>query len=208
MKIQSQYEKMRTEFEVKFCEYSEAPASRKRSVSDSGKYELVQSEYSNGLNSWGYSRGRVINLESGIEIYDVKRNFGRFWHTWVSHENGNEYLLCGEDYQGYLVINLTEGKINTHFPKEGYSGGGFCWANVLASPDRKTLAVEGCFWACPYELVLYDFSDPDTLPLPELKRVQGHEQSIGWKSNAIYTAIVDPEENGENKEIDITVEKK
>ena len=27
----------------------------------------------------------------------MKRNIGHFWHTWVEHPNGNEYLLFGEE---------------------------------------------------------------------------------------------------------------
>ena len=203
--MEPEYEKMRTEFEDKFREYIEVPESRKSFVSESGKYELVQSSYSRGAKFWDYSRGTIINKETGNKIYDVKRNLGYFWHLWVSHGNGNEYLLCGEDYQGYLVINLTKEIVNVHFPKEGYSGRGFCWANVIPSPDRKTLAVEGCYWASTYELVLFEFNNPDTLPLKELRRVQGHEQSIGWKSNKIFTAVLDPEENGEAKEIDVEI---
>jgi hypothetical protein len=74
----------------------------------------------------------------------VKRNFGHFWHSWIEHADGNEYLLCGEDYQGYSVINLTAGRCTAYFPEEGYKGRGFCWTAAFPSPDRRVLAVDGC----------------------------------------------------------------
>jgi hypothetical protein len=36
---------------------------------------------------------------------------------------------------------------------------GFAGLGVKPSPDCNTLAVEGCFWACETELVLFDFSN-------------------------------------------------
>lgn len=35
------------------------------------------------------------------------------------------------------------------------------------------LIVDGCYWACPYELVAFDFSKPMDLPYPELHRWAG-----------------------------------
>ena len=136
----------------------------------SGKYQLVIDYYSTTEGSWSYSRGRVKEVSNEEVIADIKRNYPRFWHTWAEHPNGNEYLLCGEDYQGYTVINLTEKKEQIYLPKQARKGWGFCWVSVEYLPDEVQLRVEGCYWACPYEVVVYDFSNPDRLPLPELER--------------------------------------
>jgi hypothetical protein len=76
--------------------------SGKTVVSPSGHYELEIYRYSTGPKSWNYSRGVVRRLSDNKVIADVKRNYGHFWHAWVEHADGNEYLLCGEDYQGFL----------------------------------------------------------------------------------------------------------
>ena len=155
-------------------------------VSPSGKFMLRTEVYSKSENTWSYSRGIVTLVESNEVIADVKRNYGMFWHEWCEHPNGFEYLLCGEDYQGYTVINLDERSIKSFFPESAYDGHGFCWAKVYASPGGNILAVDGCYWACPYELVLYDFTEPDILPLRELSRTEDLMESEGWLNESTF----------------------
>lgn len=114
-----------------------------------------------------------------ILLDDVRRNYGLFWFAWVTRD-GLDYLLCGEDYQGYNVIDLAGGRNVLTFPEAAYKGGGFCWTAVHPSPSGRTLAVEGCYWACPYELVFYDLPEPTRSPLPELGRVQDLYDIKGW----------------------------
>src|SRR5262249_37605987 len=139
-----------------------------------------------GPNTWNVSRGIVVRTHDGQAIADVKRNYGSFWYGWVHHPNGDDYLLCGEDYQGYSVINLTTGKSNVYFPDTGCGGSGFCWTAVYPSPDCLMLAVEGCYWACPYEVVFYDFRHPERLPLPELGRIDNLDTCQGWSDNETF----------------------
>jgi hypothetical protein len=84
------------------------------------------------------------------------------------------------------LINLTTSMSNVYFPDVGYKGVGFCWAAVYVSPDRLMLAVDGCYWACPYEVVFYDFRHPEQLPLPELARVGSLEACQGWIDNETF----------------------
>ena len=125
----------------------------------------------------------VRRAADGKIIADVKRNFGHFWHTWVEHPNGNEYMLCGEDYQGYSLVNLTREICRVYFPEEGYLGFGFCWTAAHPSPDKMVLAVVGCVWAGPYEVIFYDFRTPDQLPYTELGRVSHLAGCEGWLDN-------------------------
>lgn len=174
------YREHRAHIEEGFSpEYLEQ-TERETEVSPSGKYRLTVDGYSRGPNSWGYSRGTVVNLDSGKVIADIKRNLAMFWHTWIQHANGQEYLLCGEDYQGQSVVNLGQKSTNHYFPDSGYAGGGFCWAAAWPNQDSTILAVEGCFWACPYEVVFYDLSQPDTLPYRELLRIDEPDSIEGW----------------------------
>ena len=138
-----------------------------------------------------YSRGIITRISDASEIADVKRNAGTFWHNWLSHSNGSDYLLCGEDYQGYTIVNLTNSKTRNHFPAEALKGNGFCWANVIPSPDTLLLAVEGCIWAHPYDLVFYDFANPDVLPLKEIGRIKDYRQADGWLDNDTFTCTKD-----------------
>ncbi|HEX2476789.1 MAG TPA: hypothetical protein VHK01_18695 [Lacipirellulaceae bacterium] len=161
--------------------------------SASGNYRLEVCSYSTRPNAWGYTRGIATRVADGQVVADVKRNYSHFWHTWVEHPNGNEYLLCGEDYQGYCVINLTKAKYHVYFPEAGHQGWGFCWTAAYPSPDRLTLAVDGCYWACPYELVFYDFRNPDQLPLPELGRIENLVDCEGWVDDDTFVVKRDVE---------------
>jgi len=149
-------------------------------ISPSGGFQLTISHYSSGPKTWGYSRGVVTRLSDREVVADIRRNFDHFWHAWVQHPNGSEYLLCGEDYQGYSVVNLTSTAKHDYFSEEGHRGVGFCWVAVHPSPNGLTLAVDGCVWAAPYELVFYDFTIPDQLPLPVLARFASLGSVQGW----------------------------
>jgi hypothetical protein len=180
------YQEHRAEFEAKFAEYSIVEDSLEVHHSPSGKYTLEVQKYSKGEGIWAYSRGLVKRNSDRFLVADVKRNYGAFWHAWVLHPNGHEYLLCGEDYQGYNIICLDTGENLFHYPEDAFEGTGFCWATVHPSPDGLTLAVEGCYWACPYELVFYDFSDPSTIPLLELTRIEEYFDVTGWDGNTTF----------------------
>ena len=48
------------------------------------------------------------------------------------------------------------------------------------------MAVEGCIWAAPYDLVFYDFSEPLNLPFPEVGRINEIGKVIGWESETVF----------------------
>ena len=79
------------------------------------------------------------------------------------------FRSIGEDYQGYSIINLVNQRLNIYFPDEGYKGFGFCWSNIVGIYNNK-LIVEGCYWACPYECVVYNITNIEQLPLQEIAR--------------------------------------
>jgi predicted protein tyrosine phosphatase len=170
--------------------------SEKRVESPSGKYFLSTSVWSGDDGGWHYSRGLVGRIDDGSIVADIQRNHAMFWHSWVVQGEG-EYLLCGEDYQGYNVIDLGSGRNVFTFPPEAFEGRGFCWTAVKPSPDRKTLAVEGCYWACETELVLFDFSNPMASPLPEKRRIEHLKTLGGWLNDEEIEFTVYPAEDYE-----------
>jgi hypothetical protein len=193
------YEQLRQEVLLRFDGLTVDAISEKIFVSPSRKFSLQTSIWTGSDSRWDYSRGIVRRLDSQEIIADIKRNHALFWHSWVL-QGDNEYLLCGEDYQGYNVIALNGvncGRNMFTFPPEAVDGRGFCWTAVKASPDGKTLAVDGCYWACESELVLVDFSNPLQSPLPEKAR-HVHLKSLGnWIDNEQIEFTVYPPEDYE-----------
>jgi hypothetical protein len=182
--MDSRYSELRKEFEEVFSTYLLIKDSHEEFISPSGLYKLQILTYeAPEKRTWNCSRGIVTRQSDGKVIAAVKRNYGIFWHAWAEHPNGHEYLLCGEDYQGYSIVNLNLESYQVYFPEEAYEGQGFCWTAVYPSPDRLVLAVEGCYWACPYDVVFYDFQTPDKLPYKELDRISEISSVEGWIDN-------------------------
>jgi len=127
-------------------------------ASPSGKYSLEITEYGSP-KGWNCSRGVV---KSGVSVVAVvNRNYGIFPFAWAEqHPNGHDYLICGEDYMGQTVIELDTGERRDHVSE----GEGFCWASYSVSPNRRFVAVHGCYWACPYQTVIFDITEPLALP--------------------------------------------
>lgn len=156
--------------------------------SPSGRYLLRVTTYKTKEGCWNYSRGEVFDGEKLVA--DVKLNYHDFPFAWAEqHPNGHDYLLACEDYQGYSVVELDTGRREDLLPNAELkgvalmgNGFGFCWVRISPSPDKKVLAVDGCYWACPYEVVLFDFREPMKLPLPELERWDDVEEFDAWKT--------------------------
>lgn len=120
--------------------------------SPSGKYTLTVYTHPQGGNFWSYTRGVV---SGGCDV-TICRNYSSFPYLFVEgHPDGNDYLVCGRDYQSQTVVNL-----NTGETKDYATPPNFCWAAYTASPSKRTLAVEGCYWGGPYEVIMVDFSQP------------------------------------------------
>lgn len=180
------YAERRKELEALFDAKNRIEDTANTIDSPCGNYRLEICRYATGPNTWKVSRGIVTRMHDRQLIADVKRNFDHFWYSWVQHPNGNDYLLCGEDYQGYSVINLTTGKSTVYFPDAGVKGFGFCWVAAYPSPDGLMLAVDGCYWACPYDVVFFDFRNPEQLPLPEINRIDSLDDCEGWLDNDTF----------------------
>lgn len=187
--MNDRYRQQRVEIESLFREATPDPSTRVTSLSPSECYQIEVVECAIRGESWLYSRGTVVRLADGAVIADIKRNYSQFWSTWVQHANGSEYLLCGEDYQGQTVVNLNTQVTHSYFPEEGYSGAGFCWTAAYPSPNSQLLAVDGCYWGCPYELVVFDFSNPDQLPYPEIARLPALWEWKGWIDSESFEYI-------------------
>lgn len=141
-----------------------------------GRYRLELTTHANG--GWDYTKGRVYR--DGELLDEVHRNIYDFPFAWVeNHPNGHDYLIAGENYQGQTVLELDTGRRKEHLPDDAAQGFGFCWAAYTVSPSKTTLAVSGCYWACPYEVAFVDFTDP-MVRLPVLQRIDTADSVLTW----------------------------
>jgi hypothetical protein len=150
--------------------------------SPSKKYQIKIEHYKTGEHTWDYTKG-IVKKSDGTIINKIYRNYHVFWYCWVEeHQDGHDYLLCGEDYQGQTIIQLDTGLRKDTMSKNHEKGFGFCWAACAASPNKTLLAVDGCVWAGPYEVVIYDFSKPME-EIKELKAYEACEEFCEWVDN-------------------------
>jgi len=158
---EERYLVQRGDTESYFTEENRSEREPLEEASPSGRYRLVVTPYQTTKGSWNYSRGEVFRTSDGEKVADVKRNYGSFWYVWIEdHADGHDYLACGEDYQGQTFCQLDTGEVRSFLPDEAFEGFGFCWASARLLSDGKTLLVNGCYWAEPYEFRLYDVSSP------------------------------------------------
>jgi len=122
-------------------------------VSPSNKYKLLIRSYTTGKGTWSVTRGTIYRVSDNKEICDIKRNYSGFHHSFVT-KNGQEYIITGRSYMGQTIVNLDTGE------EWNSKDGKFCWISAELSPDGNTLLVYGCYWACPSDYKVFDFTDP------------------------------------------------
>lgn len=149
-------------------------------LSPSGRYRLVIRSYDQGSGCWRYTRGTVYRVSDGELVCDIKRNYSTFHHSIVT-KNGEEWLITGRKYMGQTLVNLDTAQ------EYESNEGGFCWSSHTLSPDGNTLIVDGCFWAAPYEIKLFDFTDPskgwEEVPITTLAEYEKHgddPETVAW----------------------------
>jgi len=176
-----------------FSRWRRIPGSQKVEFSPDNKYTLIIDRYWTGPGSWEYTKGTVKNTATGKVITEVHRNYHTFWSSWVlGHKDGHDYLLCGEDYQGQTVIRLDTGERKDYLSEHANKGWGFCWVDAKLSPDGSKLAAYGCYWACPWEVKVVDFTKPlESLELLGFSDCNDNiDDLVSWNDDGTITVKV------------------
>ena len=91
----------------------------------------------------------------------------------IHHADGYTYFVFDEDLYGYSVLNLDSLQCMHFIPAESYGTypdefkETFIWCGCFYNPENNLLAVDGCFWACPGDVIVLDFKDPMTAVEPK-----------------------------------------
>ena len=86
----------------------------------------------------------------------------------IRHADGKRYLVFRFDLYGYGVLELESLRDIRYFPSPSFPidredfKETFIWTGVDYDSHSNLLAVSGCYWACPYSVIVLDFSDPMT----------------------------------------------
>ncbi len=153
--------------------------------SESGNYFIKVNNYiqSDKKRNWTVSKIKIY--KSGNSNYEFEfisdSEDTIYTHTWVE-KDGIEYLFYPEA-KGAQSVYDTKSKNFFSFYNNNED---FIWVSIYPSPKGDKIAVEGCYWACPYELRIYDISNIQKLPYPVIY----HDADFGegcvvefWKDN-------------------------
>lgn len=179
----NEIERVRDEIKKYFDANQFIENSQKIFVSRNEKFRLETSNYHQAKNdvNWDVTKVEIFDNQSNETLFEFFSSDGGFFHSWLETKDV-EYLICAEDlFGGQTIIDLTNKKMSSFSENQD----GFIWTEFHLSPDGKTLAIIGCFWACPFVIKLYDFRNPLELPLREIKEVEliGTEKIVGWLDN-------------------------
>jgi hypothetical protein len=170
-------DKVRNSLKEHFKEVTIDEKSKETVFSPSRKYRV--DTFINGC----YTFVKIYNEILNERIFEFIVNEDTLRHSWAI-TNEIEYLICAEDiYGGQTIIDLTNKKIEGYSPQVE----GFIWTDFFLSPDGTKLATIGCFWACPFVVKIYDFTDPLKLPLRELQEIElldNDEVIVEWIDNS------------------------
>lgn len=167
----------RIEIDKYFVPENEPPNSIEY-LSVNGEYKLIVSTFVTKPGSWNYTQGKVFKTGSHNPIAVINRNYHKFLFSWMlEHANGHDYLITGEDYQCQTIIELDTGKRADNYNST------FCWTGIHPSIEGKLLAVSGCFWGAPYDIKVFDFSNPLHIPWKEYDLGYGDLKFVEWFDN-------------------------
>ena len=167
-------------------------AKKEIRASPSGKYMLELTPYSvKDMRCPFFSVVEIIRKIDGERMGKIIRNEADFPFLFIEEYEGKDYLMCAEDYQGFTLINITDGKKYDYVPEKSKRDLALRIMDFYISPDRRTLAIEGCGRTKPSDLVdwdeihFYKIEDLTKLPYQEVdKRITfAYDKVIGWETN-------------------------
>lgn len=166
---------------------------REKRQSPSGKYTLDLMLYAvKDENCPFYSIVEIIRNSDGDRVGKVVRNEADFPFLFIEdHKDGKDYLICAEDYQGFTIINITDGKKYDYVAEKAKRGMSLRITDFFLSQNKENLAIEGHTKSKPSDIVetdeihFYHINDISKLPYTEVdKRITfAYDKVIGWESN-------------------------
>ena len=106
--------------------------------------------------------------KNGKHIYSYSCTYGhpRVFKGLIKHSNGRTYLPFQIDLYGLSYLDLESGETYHYIPEglphdiDEYCGESFIITDIHYDPKTDLVAYGGCYWACYYEVMIGNLSDP------------------------------------------------
>jgi hypothetical protein len=123
---------------------------------------------------------------------------------YIEHSNGLDYLFYKEDLYGYSVLELSTKRVFDYYPAATFKDNieTFIATSVHYNRQNNIAAVEGCFWACPWDVLLLQIDNPmerftKMVSVGELLSQNSVEHNhinfIAWENNDIRLEVTSGE---------------
>ncbi|MDR6969573.1 hypothetical protein J2X31_003606 [Flavobacterium arsenatis] len=153
--------KKRTDIRQYFDETAKIVRKDEFDLSESGLYYFETQQYKQtDINrNWTVTKIQIGHIEKDGHFFEYLTDYEYNCSLWI-YKDKKDYLLLPEFQGGQSVFDVEEKKLYSFYSEDDP----FIWANIFVSPDNTKLAVTGCYWACPFEIVVYDCSNLTELP--------------------------------------------
>jgi len=149
-------------------------------LSESGLYyySCTQFRQKSTNCNWIVSKIEIWDTEAAKKIFEyiTDNDMSHYSSCWITSK-GNEYLFLSETQTGYSIFDISTCQLYSYNIEEDP----FIWMKMYFSLDRKKLMVEGCYWACPLELRVYDMENITKLPYKLLYQSTLYTPQNGFK---------------------------
>ena len=183
------YKDKRSKIEKTFQSGKILHDKRKTYQSESNKYKISITPvvFKKLDRFWAYTLGKIYKGNDPKPCHTIRRNSDKFPHVFIEDHNGHDYLLCGEDIQGQMIVELDTGKVTNYIGEKALRDMEFCWQKFHVSPSKNLIAIEGYSKSNHKELAEYrgvrffNFEQPMILPYYEIgDRIAFHyDEAIG-----------------------------
>lgn len=216
----NEYKKYRDEIRYVFDEKYKCYDVETKLLSD-GKHTLITTYYSDDsyeISKYNIhaSKTQVIDsMKNKVAEFENINHDGNIFSV-VEHSNGKNYLIFSIDLYGYSIMDLSNYNVYHYIPEESFSGHKetFIWTEAYYCKENNIIAVDGCYWACPFCTEFFDFSNPEELPfkciyssyeMEDEISIENDVTPIHWNSDGTIVLSCCTDDEG-NRQIQKTID--
>jgi hypothetical protein len=170
------------------------------SLSEYGIYYFETQQYrqTDPNRNWIVTKIQIGHIEKDGYIFEYLTDSDSSCSAWI-YKDKKDYLLLPEFQGGQSIFDVAEQRLYSFYSEDDP----FIWTNIYISPDKTKLAVTGCYWACPFEIVIYDCTNLTELPYSCIHRqpLNNNFQIKEWAGNKTIVLLTDNKKEEQRVEI-------
>jgi hypothetical protein len=150
-----------------FDAFAKIEAETTYGISERGLYyfEIEKYQQHDENRNWIITKVQIFDMEKAICLFEYLTDHDDENFAWITIKD-IEYLIYPEFLGGYSLFDTSTLQLHSYYNEND----AFIWQNIYFNPEKNQLIVEGNYWACPSERIIYDCKNITQLPYPILER--------------------------------------